>query len=149
MSEQKTKINERFTVGKNQPTEDNLQQLAQEGFKSVVNLRTDNEEEQPLSPQEEGKKVQDLGMEYLHIPVSPKNLQPELVDQFREETSHLESPIFVHCHSGKRSGAFVMMDVAIKEKMSGEETIEKAKEMGFKCDSPNLEEFVKNYVNQH
>jgi uncharacterized protein (TIGR01244 family) len=143
------KIDDRFSVSKTQPTEDDLKELKQEGFQSVVNLRTESEEDQSLSPQQEEEKVRELGMEYLHIPVSGKNLQPELVDRFRQEVSHLPSPVLVHCHTGRRSGAFVMMDTAIKQGMSGEETVQKAKDMGFKCDSPNLEDFVKNYVNQH
>lgn len=33
--------------------------------------------------------------------------------------------------------------------MSGEEVIQKAEEMGFECDTPELESFVKNYVKGH
>jgi hypothetical protein len=39
--------------------------------------------------------------------------------------------------------------VKAKKGMSGEETVQKAKEMGFKCDVPRLEDFVKNYVDRH
>jgi hypothetical protein len=33
--------------------------------------------------------------------------------------------------------------------MSGDEALKKAEEMGFECDQPELESFVKNYVNNH
>ncbi|MBE9169677.1 hypothetical protein IQ238_19835 [Pleurocapsales cyanobacterium LEGE 06147] len=48
---QQIKISDRFTVGQNQPKEQDLH------FKSVINLRTENEKDQPLSPQEEGEFI--------------------------------------------------------------------------------------------
>lgn len=143
------RINDRFTVSKTQPTIDDLKALKQQGFQSIVNLRTAEEDDQTLSPQAEGEQVQALGMQYLHFPVSSNNIDSQRVDQFRQETAELPEPILVHCHTGKRSGAFVMMDVAPKQGMSGEETIRKAEEMGFQCDVPQLENFVKEYVNSH
>ncbi len=142
------KINEQVTVGA-QPSEDQLQQLSQEGFKSVVNFRTEGEEEQPLSPQAEGVKVKAAGLKYLHVPVSMKSMGPELVDQFREKFSDLPKPVFAHCKSGKRAGAMVMIHTAIEQDMTGDQTLQKAKEMGFECEQPELEQFVRQYVNQH
>ena len=139
------RINEQLTVGP-QPTEEQLKQLATEGFKSVVNLRMPGEEEQPLSPDQEGEKVRALGMQYLHIPVSKKAMQPEQVDSFRQEISRLPEPVFVHCHLGKRAGALVMMHTACEAGMSGDQTLERAEQMGFECDVPELKEFVQGYV---
>ena len=33
--------------------------------------------------------------------------------------------------------------------MTGDEVIRKAEEMGFECDTPELANFVKSYVNSH
>ena len=145
---QTMKINDQVTVGP-QPTEDELQKLGQQGFRSVVNFRTQGEEEQPLTPQAEGKKVRFAGMEYLHIPVSMKAMGPELVDQFREKFADLPKPVFAHCKSGKRAGAMVMMHMAVEQGMTGEQTLQTAKEMGFECDQPELEQFVRQYVDSH
>jgi len=145
---QAMKINEQVTVGP-QPSEDQLQELHGQGFKSVVNFRTEGEEEQPLSPQDEGEKVKSLGMEYLHIPVSMKAMGPELVDQFREEYPDLPKPVYAHCKGGKRAGAMAMMNMAVEQGMTGEQTLQKAKEMGFECDKPELEQFVRKYVDEH
>ena len=141
------RINEQLTVGP-QPTEEQLKHIAEEGFKSVVNLRMPGEEEQPLSPDEEGVRVRSLGMEYLHIPVSKKVMQPEQVDSFRQEISRLPEPVFVHCHLGKRAGALVMMHTACEAGMSGDQTLERAEQMGFECDVPQLREFVKGYIDR-
>lgn len=144
----KMKINDEVTVGP-QPSEEVINQLNQQGFKTVVNFRTDGEDEQPLSPDAEGKTVTAAGMEYMHIPVSMKSMGPELVDQFRAKYPDLPKPVFAHCKSGKRAGAMVMMHMAVEQGMSGEQTLQKAEEMGFECEQEELREFVKSYVDNH
>lgn len=146
--EGRKRINDQLTVGA-QPTEEQLKQLAEEGFKSVVNLRMSGEKEQPLSPDEEGEKVRDLGLEYVHIQVPMTAMQPEQVDRFRKEVKRLPGPVFVHCYLGKRAGAFAMMDTACEAGISGDQTLEQAEQMGFKCDVPELREFVKGYVDRN
>ena len=141
-------VNERFVVGQDQPRPEDLSDLATRGFKSIVNLRTSGEEEQTMSPQEEGEQARKTGLRYVHIPVSGDDMRQELVDRFREEVSALPGPVFVHCASGKRSGAFTMMHVGIDKGMSGEEVLQQALNMGFECDAPGLKNFVKRYVDE-
>lgn len=145
---QTMKINDQVSVGP-QPSAEEIQRLGQQGFKAVVNFRTSGEDEQPLSPEAESEKVQSAGMEYLHIPVSMEAMGPELVDQFREKYPDLPKPVFAHCKSGKRAGAMVMMKMAVDQGMTGEQTLQKAEEMGFECDQPELEQFVRQYVDTH
>jgi hypothetical protein len=52
----------------------------------------------------------------------------------------------IHCDTGKRAGAFVMIDKAIKEGWSGEDMLRRAEEMGFECEAPEIRQFVKGYV---
>jgi len=85
-------------------------------------------------------------MEYLRIPVTKDDFSPHRVDDFRTKVNLVGKPVYVHCKSGKRSGAFVMMDLAVRRGWTGEETLKKAEEMGFECDVPELKEFVKTYV---
>jgi uncharacterized protein (TIGR01244 family) len=140
-----TKINDEVTVG-GQPTEEQLQELARQGFKSVVNFRTEGEADQPVSPGEEGAQALAAGLEYLHLPVSMKALDPATVDQFRQRYRELPKPIFAHCKGGTRAGAMVMMHLASEQGMSGQQTLDQAEQMGFKCDQPALKQFVQQYV---
>ncbi len=141
-------ITDRLSVGA-QPTEEQLLGMAREGVKTVVNLRTAGEDEQPLSPEEEGKRVEAAGMRYVHLPVSMKAMGPELVDRFRDTLKEVPGPVFVHCHKGKRAGAFAMMHRAVETGMTGDETLKQAEQMGFECDVPALKEFVTGYVDSH
>ena len=142
------KISDEVTVGP-QPSADEIERIAGEGFASLVNFRTAGEEDQPLSPDAEQQKVEASGLKYLHIPVSMQDMSPELVDRFREKYSELPKPVFAHCKSGKRAGAMVMMHMAAEQGMTGEQALTQAEKMGFECDQPQLEQFVKNYVDSH
>ncbi|WP_259400253.1 hypothetical protein [Roseovarius sp. SCSIO 43702] len=73
----------------------------------------------------------------------------DLVDDFRRNATELPALALVHRASGKRSGGFVMMHIGCEKGMSGAEVIRKAEEMGFECDTPELEEFVRGYVDSH
>jgi uncharacterized protein (TIGR01244 family) len=146
--EERIEINDQITVG-SQPSKDDIERLAKQGFKSVFNLRAFDEDEQPMQPDEEGQEVKGCGMEYHHLSVVPDEMDEETVDQFREEMDRAPKPAFVHCKSGKRSGAFTMMKIASERGMSGEQTLEEAERMGFECDTERLESFVRDYVNSH
>lgn len=139
------KINDEVSVG-GQPDRDDLDQFAKQGFKSVVNFRAEEEEVGQLEPDAEEAVCKAAGMAYLHVPVSMDSMGPEVVDRFRAEYEKLPKPVFAHCKSGKRAGAMVMMDVACKQGMSGKQTLEKAEQMGFECDQPELKQFVESYV---
>ncbi|MBI3468704.1 MAG: protein tyrosine phosphatase family protein [Planctomycetes bacterium] len=141
------KISEEITVG-GQPSESQLQELAKEGFKTVVNLRTAGEREQPLSPEEEGARAMALGMQYLHIPVSGQQMLPEQVDQFRRDLARLPGPVFVHCYKGTRAEVFAMMHTAAQAGLTGEQTLERAQQIGCQWNNPALKEFVKAYVDR-
>ena len=143
-------INDRFTVAGFAPEAEQISKIAQEGFRSLINLQTDDEDKKlKMKPKEEGRKAEEAGLTYLHHPVDGEKLSDDVVDAFRRKATELPAPVLVQCASGKRSGAFVMMHIGCEKGMSGDEVVEKAEEMGFKCDTPELEKFVKDYVNSH
>lgn len=142
------KLSDGLSVDTGQPTREELGRLAQEGFKTVVNLRTAGEQNQPLSPEAEGEVARKAGLDYLHIPVASTDPRPEQVDQFREKLSELPGPVLVHCASGKRSGAFAMLQLATQEGLSGKEALARARNLGFDWKSPELEGFVRQYLDQ-
>ena len=99
-----------------QPTFDQLKQAAETGFKTVINLRTDNE---LPDPDQELTWVEGCGMKYLHIPVAvPEGLTPQNAKIFADALSKPENyPLIVHCRSGERAGAmFALKAFHIDEK---------------------------------
>lgn len=79
----RVQINDEITVGA-QPSEAELKAMADAGTKSVINLRTDDEPMQRLSPEAEGRAAEEFGLHYVHIPVSMDTADGMLVDQFRD-----------------------------------------------------------------
>ena len=140
------RIDEDLAVAKFAPDRDAIRGIADAGFRSVVNNRTDNER-QDLPPFEEGGAVAEAGMDYHHHPVAGDALDDFVVDSFREKLPGLPKPVLVHCGSGKRSGAMVMMHVASEQGMSGDEALRKAREAGI--DLGNIADFVRDYVERH
>lgn len=145
--ENAVKIDDQFTVAKFAPGADQLKRAADEGFRSVVNMRTASEK-QDVTPEEERERAEAAGLAYLHHPVEGEKLSEDLVDGFRDKAEALPGPVLVHCASGKRSGAMVMMHRGVEQGMSGDEVIDKATSMGFECDAPGLRDFVRGYVDR-
>ena len=57
------RINDGLSVDTGQPTREELERLAQAGFKTVVNLRMAGEPNQPLSPEAEGDVARQAGLD--------------------------------------------------------------------------------------
>ncbi|MBE9128243.1 MULTISPECIES: beta-lactamase hydrolase domain-containing protein [unclassified Coleofasciculus] len=141
------KINEQLIVATNQVTSEQLQQAGQEGIKSVLNLRSPDEEG---FSSDEQQQAESTGLEYTNIPVKPDAMSDELADKVLQEIDRLPKPTLLHCKSGMRSGAMALMYVATQEGMTAEEAMEKGKQLGFDCDkSPQMKEFFKHYISSH
>ncbi|MGJ8545557.1 MAG: beta-lactamase hydrolase domain-containing protein [Sulfitobacter sp.] len=146
--ENTVKINANYQVAKFAPDASALRQAAAEGFRSVVNFRT--AQEQPdLAPDEEGKIAAQAGVSYLHYPVAPDALDHELVEGFRHKLADLPTPILFHCASGKRAGAMVLMALAANEGLDGEAVIAKGQAQGLELSQEKIGNFVKSYADRY
>lgn len=121
-----------------------MDELKEEGVRSIVNLRLDNEENQPLRPKEEGEMVAKLGMEYLHLPVSSRDANSAQVEQFCQKLEELPKPVFVHCQGGTRAGAFCLMHLGRKAGWDTKQALERGEKAGFQCESAALLALIKD-----
>jgi uncharacterized protein (TIGR01244 family) len=140
------KINDELTVA-GQVTPEQLQQAAQEGFKSVLNLRSPDEngflnDEQQLA--------EAAGLEYVNIPVKVNEINDELTTEVLGQIDELPKPTLIHCGVSMRAGAMALMNVATRQGMTPEQAFEKAHEIGFDCSAyPQMKEFFEQYVSKH
>jgi tyrosine-protein phosphatase SIW14 len=84
-----------------QPERIGFEYLKKNGFKTVINLRTENDEQ---------KIVKEFGMNYVHIPISigPWSRIPDkaIEEYFKVLSDPANYPIFFHCRRGAdRTGA--------------------------------------------
>lgn len=120
-----------------QPDEAELRSLAARGVKTVVNLRHGGEDAMPMSIREEGQLVQELGMDYVHLPVSMKPAEEggadrKLADGFEKvlAAAREAGPVAVHCKLGQRAGAMVLIALGRHRGWDGATAVEAAAELG-------------------
>jgi uncharacterized protein (TIGR01244 family) len=136
-----------ITIG-DQPTEADLEQLKNEGYSGVVNLRNDGEPEQPMSTGEEGNKARALGMEYLHYGVGSAPLSEagvRAVCDFLDEHSQGSNKVLLHCRKGGRALALLLLQQARAHNWKSDEVFAKGKAMGLEVDG-GLKAMVENYL---
>ncbi|MHB1556587.1 MAG: protein tyrosine phosphatase family protein [Isosphaeraceae bacterium] len=129
-------ITSNITLG-DQPTEDDLARLKREGYVGVVNLRNPGEPEQPLGPAEEGEKVLELGMEYLHYGVGGAPLSESGVESVCDFVDRLvggSGKVLVHCRKGGRAMALALIQQARANGWKPEETVVLGQSMGLEVD---------------
>ncbi|QIR40969.1 phosphatase [Tolypothrix sp. PCC 7910] len=128
-----------------------LKQAKQEGFKSVLNLRSPDE----LGfLKDEQKVVEELGLHYVNVPLKLENLNEELITKILTTLDQLPKPTVIHCAAAMRSTGIALLSVAIQEGLTPEQTLMKAKSLGFGFFehagvSPQLKQLFVNYLNKH
>ena len=133
------RLSDKVLVGE-QPSADDLARLREQGITTVVNLRTEGEANQPLSPSEEASLAENMGLSYRHVPVPLAALDPKQVDDVRAAIRNAKGPVYVHCGAGQRACA-----IALLAEESGADPgslIAKAEAAGFPVTDPHLRSFM-------
>lgn len=125
-----------------QPSDEALADIKKAGFKTVINLRT--EEEGSL---EEKPKVEALGLEYHNIPIGSDGINKEHVALFEKILGDSKThPVFIHCASSNRVGAMWFIHEVLGEGKDEASALEEARKAGLK---PNLETKAKEFVDKN
>jgi uncharacterized protein (TIGR01244 family) len=123
-----------------QPTPEGLRSLKAQGFKTVINLRTEAEP----GVKEEAAAVQQQGLKYVWVPITAATLNQERVDEVRRALDDPEAgPILLHCASANRVGA-VWTVIETQRGKSYEEALAAGKAIGLT--SPPLIEAVEKLL---
>ena len=97
------KVNEQVSTA-GQPTEDQLRDLAADGFTAIINLAPVNP---PYTPADEAGLARSLGMAYVHIPVGWGNPTDADYDAFVQAMNRLAGQkLLIHCAANFRVTAF-------------------------------------------
>ena len=120
------KINEDLAIA-GQLTPEQLQQIAQEGFKSVLNLRSPDEKGFLDNEQEH---VEALGLYYINVPIKVEAIDDEIAAQVLKQIDELSKPALVHCLNSMRSAAMVLMYIATQQGVSLPQAFKHAEQLG-------------------
>lgn len=124
-----------------QPGAQELQALADAGFRTIVDTRL------PQEPRgyDEAAAAARAGLTYVRLPVGNGVPGDDLFDRVREVMNDAEKrPVLVHCATGNRVGMVLIPWLMLDEGMETEEALHLAMRMGMR--SPQLAEFAFDYV---
>jgi len=125
-----------------QPSDQALADIQKAGFKTIINLRTEQE-----GSLEEKPKVEALGLEYHNIPIGSDGISMEQVALFEKIFGDSANrPVFVHCASSNRVGAMWFIHQVLGEGKDEASALEEARRAGLK---PNLEGGAKEFVEKN
>ena len=137
-------LNEDFATAA-QPREEAFAKLAANGFRSVLNLRTDAE---GVDLKREQELVEKSAVKYFNVPVVGSAPKTESVEAFikvvKDKTNH---PMLIHCASANRVGAFWMIYRVVEQGWSEDKALEEATQIGLS--SPGLKKFAQDYIATH
>ena len=138
------RVNKDFCTG-GQPKLEHLEALKADGVKSIINLRQPSEHRAP----DEEAKAKELGLNYFNIPVAFGNPNEEQVAEFLKITDDpANRPIFIHCASAIRVGAFWMIRRVLRDGWKLEDAEADAQKVGLR-ESPHWVEFARKYIETH
>lgn len=144
------RINDNLTTT-GQVIPEQLKQAVQEGFKSVLNLRSPDE----LGFSTEEQQVAEaLGLQYFHVPLKLEALDEALLTRILAELDRIPKPAVVHCAASLRSTAIALLSVAVQEGLTPEQTLDRARDLGFRfldyaCINPELKRLFTQYITNH
>jgi len=96
------KMNEDLSVT-GQIYENDIEQIAAKGFRSIICNRPDGESPDQPDFATLASIAQQAGLETSYIPVSPSGIQEEQAVQFASALRTLPGPALAYCRSGARS----------------------------------------------
>ncbi len=120
------KINNELAIA-GQITPDQLQQIADDGYKSVLNLRSFDEKD---LLDDEQDKVEFLGLFYINLPIKSEEINHQAALQIFNVITELPKPILIHCDNSIRSAAIVLLYIATKQGITFEKAFQQTIKLG-------------------
>jgi protein tyrosine phosphatase (PTP) superfamily phosphohydrolase (DUF442 family) len=137
------RLDGQFCTG-GQPSMEDLQKMKAQGVRSVVNLRLASE----YNSEEEAATARKLDLRYFNIPVDKNDLKDEEAEQFLKVTSDSQNrPIFIHCASANRVGAFWMIRRVLVDNWKVEDAETEGRKVGMHDEK--LRDWALAYIKRH
>ena len=122
------KVNEKISVAP-QITANDVSEIAQLGYKSLICNRPDGEEpSQPLYSDIKAQ-AQEHGLDIVHIPVQGSDITEADINEFKESLDSLPGPLLAYCRTGTRS--IILWSLSNPDSLSVDEIIRKAASAGY------------------
>ncbi len=133
-------VTESLAIG-NEVDPAELREIAQKGYRTIVDLCTPAEGNQ-LNAEE----MNQLGFEYISVPVDRQNLTPATRQSFMAAINSASAPVYTRCASGLRAGVMTLLSLADREGWTEQQYLERRQALGIEH-KPNcpLEAYAREF----
>jgi len=123
---------------------DSVAQIADMGFRSIINLQRATEE--TANVEEESAAAETAGIRYVHLPFGGPEYDPAVADQFLETIVEPETaPAFIHCGGGGRAASMWFIKRVMLDEWDVDTALAEAMDLGMNPDGGSGQ-FGLNYV---
>ena len=125
------------------PDDAGIKELVQKGFKTIVDLRTEEE----ISNPDEPRLAQSAGIHYIHLPVKGDGLSEDKLSMFYQTVFDEEKyPVYIHGPKGIRPLALLLTITALKNGKTVADLLEDRKKLNApKENAQKILEFVEAF----
>lgn len=120
-----------------QLTEQELQEAAAAGFKTIINNRPDGEAPDQPRSDDLAAAAKRLELDYRYIPVVSGRLSDDQVKEFRAVVTEGQKPSLAFCRTGTRSTT--LWALAATDRLSANEILQIASAAGYNLDTLRLQ----------
>lgn len=130
-------------LGKSPAIRDIERMARKRGFRSVIDLDTEGEPGEILSPNVEASWCHTFELRHERVSMDPAFPIRTTVDRFLDTLERIPKPVYVHSLNGRRAAALITIHLGLQLRLSGEEALERARELGIDCELEHLRRFVR------
>ena len=128
-------VNGLTTAG--QPNEAAFRVFAENGYRVVIDLRTEGENRGLDDP----TVVESLGMKYILMPIGGEDITFEKARELDDLLNQFDEPVLLHCASSNRVGALLALN-AYAETGDAEAALEKGRVAGMRSLEPLVRKLI-------
>ena len=128
------------------PDQKAIARLARRGYRSLLDLRTEGEPGQVLSPNVAASWAHANAIEHLRASISRGVLVPGSVDRFLQQLALAPRPVYVHSGTGRRAAAALAIHLALEQDLPADQALARARELGLDPGARELVRFVETEV---
>jgi uncharacterized protein (TIGR01244 family) len=123
-----------------QPTDDEIKDLAERGFKTLINVRSPDEMDEPEAP-----KAAAVGLTYHEVGFVGGTLRIDHIQRIRQAVDASTGPVVIHCHAGARAAVAAGIIAAEKAGQTAEDALRRIDEADFDVTDSPYEVFIRHY----
>ncbi len=123
-------VNDRVLLA-GQPEPEDWQRLVEQGYRTVINMRSD-----PQRAAYQSHNAEEAGLSYIHLPLPTYEIETEHIQAFRQAVNHAgDDRLVIHCRTGSRVALLWMLNRILSEGWTQEQAEAELRAAGYGDDS--------------